>query len=483
MKFIFCLVLLLLAPCLSAEEVKPTVVPFDLVGTDVIVKATINGKAVRLVVDTGAWKVALRPEDAALYRLSPPESGTEEYANPGSLTVQIGGLRWNDVSSSFLPKGMMSKSLPYAGLLGLEQMREYAVGFDLQTKRLTFWKGGNLSKAQMTSYLALSGNPAPTSTLELEEGEDANYKTVIRLDNQRVKAIIDTGSPLSFFGRGVAKAMHPLRQTERHEARFIAGTVPAKFSLMRLVQVGQFALPYLTVSLSDDNKETDQNQYDILGMDVLHQTRFLFDFPALKLHLKPIQTPWLRLTSLWRQLGINVLSQDVIMVYSETAAAFAGLPFASQLLCVNGTPLSRVRESSALAARLLQSPSFTFTVLEEGKMQTVSRRVASRERLNAPLLPFADTAPLESSVMFTTKNASQPYSLAYEQPIVVSPDADIRVDENLVVVEDPPTGKYPYGATVYTPAYTGKFPDVPTARWRALGRGVIAILNAPPSTR
>jgi aspartyl protease family protein len=100
-----------------------------------IVKAEINGRNVKVLVDTGASAVALSYEDAKDIGLSP---GNLEYNIPVSTAngvvraagvnldkVEIDGVRVSDVQGLVLPEGAMRGSL--LGMSFLSKLKSFKV--------------------------------------------------------------------------------------------------------------------------------------------------------------------------------------------------------------------------------------------------------------------------------------------------------------------------------------------------------------------
>jgi aspartyl protease family protein len=100
-----------------------------------IVKAEINGRNVRVMVDTGASAVALSYEDAQDVGLRP---GSLDYNVPVSTAngvvkaagvnldkVEIDGVRVTDVQGLVMPKGIMRGSL--LGMSYLAKLKSFKV--------------------------------------------------------------------------------------------------------------------------------------------------------------------------------------------------------------------------------------------------------------------------------------------------------------------------------------------------------------------
>ena len=174
------------------------------------------------------------------------------------------------------------------GLLGIDLLKEYAVGYDLAKKRLTFWHKGKLTPAQIASYLTGSKKASTIYTQELTIDDQNNLETIIQADDRKVVMELDTGAFHTTFDKKTAEAFRPLGKGITHPMYTLVGVTQGSRSLLRSVQLGQMTINYPVV-LFFQEKERGKPYKNLLGMDILAQTRFILDFPSLKLYLTPPQ--------------------------------------------------------------------------------------------------------------------------------------------------------------------------------------------------
>ena len=129
----------------STDRAAPIFDPVVTVSADLrghyIVRPSIEGVSVAMMVDTGASSIALRHEDALALGLRPSRSeftgragtanGTIEFAPVRIREIRLNGILVRDVDAAVMPPGRLGMSL--LGMSFLRQLR----GFDIAGGRLT----------------------------------------------------------------------------------------------------------------------------------------------------------------------------------------------------------------------------------------------------------------------------------------------------------------------------------------------------------
>lgn len=129
----------------STDRAAPVFNPIVTVSSDLrghyIVRPTIDGVSVAMMIDTGASLIALRHEDALALGIRPSPSAFTGRAGTANGTVavapvriremRLNGILVRDVEAAVMPPGRLGMSL--LGMSFLRQLR----GFDISAGRLT----------------------------------------------------------------------------------------------------------------------------------------------------------------------------------------------------------------------------------------------------------------------------------------------------------------------------------------------------------
>ena len=127
------------APAVQSAEGDRVVVAADLAG-HFVVHPTLDGRRIRMLVDTGASLIALSHEDARLVGLNPaPRDYTRRIATANGVVeaapvrfseVKVGGIAVRGVDALVLPPGRLGTSL-----LGMSFLKRLG-GFEVTQGRL-----------------------------------------------------------------------------------------------------------------------------------------------------------------------------------------------------------------------------------------------------------------------------------------------------------------------------------------------------------
>jgi clan AA aspartic protease (TIGR02281 family) len=162
-----------------------------------VVTAVINGKPMRLLVDTGSYFTLLFPEGAAKLGLTPhimPNMkmygvGGESGAFTVNIdTLEVGGLKGRDID---LMVSGQERNYDTDGVLGAGFLLQTDVEFDLADKRLRFFKPRGCRGDQVVYW------NTPYAVTPLLPPQDRALKVAVMVNGTPVRAQLDTGSPHS----------------------------------------------------------------------------------------------------------------------------------------------------------------------------------------------------------------------------------------------------------------------------------------------
>ncbi len=169
------------------------------------VEAHIDGKAVHLVLDTGASCTVLSPETARKIGLEAKEAGVSltsaaggQVSSQRALTRRISlGDAWTENEPV-----MVCEIFPGVdGLLGVSTLVDWDVRIDPSTNQLTLFAGGNAPPLEGETTLALSrGLLNPEASASNPQGfRMVNLRVPVRVGNHELTAIPDTGNGGGIF--------------------------------------------------------------------------------------------------------------------------------------------------------------------------------------------------------------------------------------------------------------------------------------------
>lgn len=189
----------------TAAETKCTIgqmleLPVTMTGLKPLVPATINGKPVKLMVDSGAFYSLISPGSAAELglRLTAAPNGARMRGAGGDASISIakvkefglGPAKLNNVE--FIVGGSETGS---TGLLGQNVLRVGDVEYDLAGAAIRLMRPHNCDKAN----LAYWAGEKPVSQLEIDPPSPLQPHTMgtVILNGVKIRAMFDTGASTS----------------------------------------------------------------------------------------------------------------------------------------------------------------------------------------------------------------------------------------------------------------------------------------------
>lgn len=331
-----------------------TAIPFELINNHIYIDARVNGRPLRVMLDTGGANI-LTPATAQAMGLTSEGSfqarGTGEKTESFGLTrvqdVQVGGATVRNQVFYVLPFRDLDKveGLSFAGLLGFEVFKRFVVRIDYAGR-------------QVTLILPDGFQPPAGATVVPFTFDEMTPQVEGKLDGIPGKFTIDTGSRASLSVNRPFAEKHGLLDKPGKKIEALAGwgvggggrglvtragllelgdvRVPAPISSIALQQRGALADPYLAGNV---------------GGGVLRRFTVTFDYGRQKIYFEPNaayaqEDVWDR-SGLWlnrAEAGYRV--EDVV---ADSPAAAAGLKVGDLVLAVNGRkatelPLAEARE-------------------------------------------------------------------------------------------------------------------------------------------
>jgi predicted aspartyl protease len=204
------------------------VLPLRFEDGNVLVDASVDGKPVHLIVDSGG-KGSLQLTAAAAARVGVKTDSTivsrtdalgNSYAGPGFpvAELEIAGTKFLNLPGFVRGEAAsgVTGPLPADGMLGMEFLRDYVARFDYASKSLTLFSADDGAEAGR----ACSGSPVPVFSHPLRL-----WLTAIQTDHGVFRAILDTGATYSMISSAtVAAAKLPLEDDLYRTVRLDLGT-------------------------------------------------------------------------------------------------------------------------------------------------------------------------------------------------------------------------------------------------------------------
>jgi predicted aspartyl protease len=329
-----------------ANGAHQTELPFDLLNNHIFISAQVDGKPIRVLVDTGGvnvltqaamTKLGLRSEGKLAGRGTGDEQVDVSLARPKALA--IGELRVREpVFYIFDMTGFDDiEGADFDGIVGFELFHRYVVRIDYQAKKLVLAEPGTLSPpaAAIKVPFVLSGR------MPLVDGT---------IDGTPARMTIDTGARNSITANGPFTAKHGL--VARYKPTFetitgwgVGGPVKASPVRFREVTLGAAKLRDVAGDLFTGTKgaHADPDSDANVGGGILHRYVVTFDYANRVMYLEPI--PNLPATDSYDRAGMFIRrAGDAIEVLATTPkgpADRAGVRTGDRIVAIDGAPIAK----------------------------------------------------------------------------------------------------------------------------------------------
>ena len=298
-------------PAASAADCAPLTmvnsIPITLKDSRILVPVTLNGTGATFMLDTGGAVSQVAPSLARVLMLPVTANAGKlidmyGYASTVAASVALGLGRLVDKTATLhLTTRDFPKEAPFTGILAGDYMGAYDTELDFVGGKLNYF-----SKEHCDGKVIYWPTTAIAAVPMLYR--DEHIQVTASINGKEVRAIIDTGAPLSTIRADAAKRIFGV--DENTAGNIDAGTVDGKkrfvhiFELMGLegIAVGNprvMVMPDLVghhdvnndyVTGSRVNRVDDLDPTDpplIIGMNVISKLRFFIAFGEKKLYVTP----------------------------------------------------------------------------------------------------------------------------------------------------------------------------------------------------
>lgn len=195
-----------------------------------IVTATLAGRPVSFILDTGAQGMLVTPETAAALPL-PLNGLTRVFGTGGSQPARVvglpglrlGGAAMPDLSAPVLSLPVtLDVTPPLAGLLGASLLSRFDLELDVPAGRITLWTPGDCTTPHGTM-------------LPMEVSRAGEPFIPVRINGQPLLALLDTGSRATILSDTAAQRLGLSAPLSANTAPGVDGThLPIRHTRVRL---------------------------------------------------------------------------------------------------------------------------------------------------------------------------------------------------------------------------------------------------------
>lgn len=331
----------------AVDESKSFVVPVELLGGHIFVKAAVNGQNARLVLDTGAGRMMLTPEFA---RKLGWKSGweTEEVAGIGG-TVKAGWLKLNKIDFETIELtdnsgnlGALVASLPQGleadGFIGYELFYSLVVTIDYTHSRLILTYPKDFQ--------------APGKGLPLRLEDDIPAVEAV-LDGRRVWLQLDTGDDsvkVTLNTPFVEREKLREKYSPRYESATgfgIGGQIFGEVTRGKALTFGSLTLkkPLLYLSRQKSGALADKDSTGSIGNGILSLFNATYDYGRKRLYLTP-NVDLSKVNFVYSRTGLDFdtanFKTTITRVIPQSPGAAAGIKVGDEVIAVNDTVLLRL---------------------------------------------------------------------------------------------------------------------------------------------
>jgi hypothetical protein len=314
--------------------------PFEFVaGTRIFVPATIGGRPVLAMLDSGASSTVLDRRFASSLNLSPKgdlkgegAGGSIPYGTIRGVTVKLGDLSWNgDAVGIDLSAVEKQVGHPLPIVLGGELFRDAVVEIDFKKRRIAFYKASSYRAAANAATVPLT--PA---------GE--NQAIAGRVEGRAAKLLFDLGNAgaVDLFPRFWERPdFVGHRRISSTFSGGVGGMSVQKVTMIRTIALGGAKFKDVPSRLEDRQSSLSARSGDLdgnIGIGVLSRFHLVVDFPHHRVLFMPpvdVDTPF-RVNHGGLTLQPGSTGAKVLYVAPKSPAAVAGIHVGDVILAVDG---------------------------------------------------------------------------------------------------------------------------------------------------
>lgn len=362
----------------AEAKTKPISVPFEVVGSYIVVAMSINNSSpLNLILDSGVRNTIiteLMPQDSITINCSVTTTlkglgnGEELAAYTSSAnTVEIGKLHLTEQTVLVLEKDIFNLSKytgsKINGLLGSDIFQNYVVEVNYSRKRILFYNNKNFVPPAKYKSIYLS-----------TEGQKMFVQIPITEPNgthRDAKMLVDTGAELSAWlcSYGKKAVSLPEKRVRCYIGQGLNGEISGNIGRIPSLSLGGYAFSNPIVAFPDSSSISEvfhEGERDgTLGSQILNRFNLIFDLGNNQLYLKPNSVNF-RKKFTYNISGIELIQQtqflripEVMMVWKDSPAEKAGIKAGDQVMEVNGRKtyemdINQIREILETPARSLR---------------------------------------------------------------------------------------------------------------------------------
>jgi predicted aspartyl protease len=280
-------------PCLVVTKAK---LPITLHERRIIVSTSLNGRPVRMMVDTGANISAIAPHIAEsiggaynrdrLVHIT-GMGGRSDAQHPYKVkSIQIGPLHWFDFEVMVVDVARVEKRAnpeAVAGIIGADLLRRYDIEFDFQHGEMKFHQSPNC-KGDFVPWAK------PYEVLRSPPNRRRFFIIPVELNGHTLRALVDTGASTTLVDRtaAITAGADPaeLQGAKKITAIGIGGVeVSARSYRFDSLNIADRKFRYHSLDVSDAPLPSGIDM--LLGMDFWGQHRMWLSYQTDQVFMQP----------------------------------------------------------------------------------------------------------------------------------------------------------------------------------------------------
>jgi predicted aspartyl protease len=252
----------------------------------------INGKPVRLMIDTGDYETHLVPGTAERLGLALDQTGKHIFGSGGTSVLYATRLKDFAIGEKHFGKttmqviGSVVGKLGYDGLVGDDFLLQMDLELSLADKYIQFLSATDCGD----TYLAYWDKNAMEVPFSGMEGRTRKPYVSVELNGVKLRAILDTGAPRTSVSRDAAARAGITPDSAGVTKLRNSGGVGTEFVQNWKARFDSFAIGDETIKNANlivrEDPPEGRRPYDvILGVDFLRAHRILFAMSQQKLYI------------------------------------------------------------------------------------------------------------------------------------------------------------------------------------------------------
>jgi hypothetical protein len=281
---------------------KSKVVPFELQGNYIILKAIVNNintDTVRFLFDSGATGGSIDSEFVSRNNIKLINVTTFDIGATGKPikvncikvnSLRLEGNNYLKESGQFTTANFKKyKKLKIQGIIGLDLLKNYCMSINYDTKTIEFMPLGSIIKNETDynkiNFELLSYIPIPKVPITIKTFSNEEFKGDV---------LFDTGADLNLLFNKSFLQESNLKEKLNPSSKIDTGMainnqiMRLERGNLKLMSLGNFQIKDLDINLPDKNTNVlSPNQtIGIMGVKVITQFNFILDYSTKTLYLK-----------------------------------------------------------------------------------------------------------------------------------------------------------------------------------------------------